>query len=141
MRQPRRGKALADLAQLLSDHLPLPSTAVLVPIPRWKKQRSKPLHQQIALGLGRPTTALLHRTRAGLSQHHLNKTQRQANLIGAFQAIPLDKQGVLGSVWLVDDILTTGSTALAALQALEDAGHHVAGLICLGRTPGRECRR
>ena len=68
----------------------------------------------------------MHRTRAGLSQHHSNKTQRQVNLIGAFQAIPLDKQGVLGSVWLVDDILTTGSTALAARQALEDAGHHVA---------------
>ena len=83
--------------------------------------------QQIALGLGRPTAALLHRTRAGLIQHHLNKTQRQAKLIGAFQAIPLDKQEVLGSVWLVDDILTTGTTALAARQALEDAGHHVAG--------------
>ena len=29
---------------------------------------------------------LLQRTRAGLSQHRLNKTQRQANLIGAFRA-------------------------------------------------------
>ena len=83
--------------------------------------------QRIALGLGRPTTELLHRTRAGLSQHHLNKRQRETNLIGAFQAIPLDKQGTLGSVWLVDDILTTGSIALAAREALEDAGHHVAG--------------
>ena len=107
----------------------------------WKQQRSNPLPQQIALGLGRPTVALLHRTRAGLSQHHLNKTQRQANLIGAFQAIPLDKQEVLGSVWLVDDILTTGSTALAAREALEAAGHRVAGLICLARTPARERRR
>ena len=141
VRQPRQGKVLAALIQLLSDRLPLPATAVLVPIPSWKQQRSNPLPQQIALGLGRPTAALLHRTRAGLSQNHLNKTQRQANLIGAFQTIPLDKQEVPGSVWLVDDILTTGSTALAARQAFEDAGHHVAGLICLGRTPARECRR
>ena len=141
VRQPRQGKALAALIQLLSDRFPLPATAVLVPIPSWKQQRSNPLPQLIATDLGRPTAALLHRTRAGLSQHHLNKTQRQANLIGAFQAIPLDKQEVLGSVWLVDDILTTGSTALAARQALEEAGHHVAGLICLGRTPARECRR
>ena len=114
---------------------------MLVPIPSWKRQRSNPLPQQIALGLGRPTAALLQRTRAGLSQHRLNKTQRQANLIGAFRASPLDKQGALSSVWLVDDILTTGSTALAARQALEEAGHRVAGLICLGRTPAKERRR
>lgn len=141
LRQPRQGKALAALVQLLSDRLTLPATAVLVPIPSWKRQRSNPLPQQIALGLGRPTDDLLRRTRAGLSQHRLNKTQRQTNLIGAFQAIPLYNRRALGSVWLVDDILTTGSTALAARQALEDAGHRVAGLICLGRTPAKERRR
>ena len=141
LRQPRQGKALAALVQLLSERFTLPATAVLVPIPSWKRQRSNPLPQQIALGLGRPTAALLQRTRAGLSQHRLNKTQRQANLIGAFQASPLNKQGTLSSVWLVDDILTTGSTALAARQALQEAGHRVAGLICLGRTPAKERRR
>ena len=133
LRQPRQGKALAALVQLLSERFTLPATAVLVPIP-------KP-QQRIALGLGRPTAELLHRTRAGLSQHHLNRRQRQTNLIGAFQAFPMDKQGAHSSVWLVDDILTTGSTALAARQALEAAGHRVAGLICLGRTPARERRR
>ena len=66
---------------------------------------------------------------------------RQGNLIGAFQAVPMDKQGAHSSVCLVDDILTTGSTALAARQALEAAGHRVAGLICLGRTPARVRRR
>ena len=141
LRQPRQGKALAALVQLLSERFTLPATAVLVPIPSWKRQRSNPLPQRIALGLGRPTAELLHRTRAGLSQHHLNRRQRQTNLIGAFRAFPMDKQGAHSSVWLVDDILTTGSTALAARQALEAAGHHVAGLICLGRTPARERRR
>ncbi|WP_170950464.1 hypothetical protein [Synechococcus sp. N32] len=34
-----------------------------------------------------------------------------------------------------------GATACTARQALEAAGHHVAGLICLGRTPARERRR
>ena len=57
------------------------------------------------------------------------------------RAFPMDKQGAHGSVWLVDDILTTGSTALAARQALQEAGHRVAGLICLGRTPAKERRR
>ena len=141
LHQPRQGKALAALVQLLSERFTLPAKAVLVPIPSWKQQRSNPLPQRIALGLGRPTAELLHRTRAGLSQHHLNRRQRQTNLIGAFQGFPMDKQGVLSSVWLVDDILTTGSTALAARQALEAAGNRVAGLICLGRTPARERRR
>ena len=141
LRQPHQCKALAALVQLLSERFTLPATAVLVPIPSWKRQRSNPLPQRIALGLGRPTAKLLHRTRAGLSQHHLNRRQRQTNLIGAFQAFPMDKQGAHSSVWLVDDILTTGSTALAAREALETAGHHVAGLICLGRTPARERRR
>ena len=31
-----------------------------------------------------------------------------------------------------------GATAFTALQALEAAGHHVAGLICLGRSHARE---
>ena len=141
LREPRQGKELAALVQLLSDRFTLPATAVLVPIPSWKRHRSNPLPQRIALGLGQPTADLLHRTRAGLSQHHLNKRHRQTNLIGAFKACPLDRQGAHSSVWLVDDILTTGSTALAARQALEAAGHRVAGLICLGRTPARERRR
>ena len=98
VRQPRQGKALAALVQLLSDRLPLPATAVLVPIPSWKRQRSNPLPQQIALGLGRPTAELWHRTRAGLSQHHLNKRQRQTNLKGAFQACPLDQPRAHSSV-------------------------------------------
>ena len=84
LRQPRQGKALAALVQLLSERCTLPATAVLVPIPSWKRQRSNPLPQRIALGLGRPKAELLHRTRAGLSQHHLNRSQRQTNLIGAF---------------------------------------------------------
>ena len=95
----------------------------------------------MALGLGRPTAELLHRTRAGLSQHHLDRRQRQTNLIGAFQAFPMDKQGAHSSVWLVDDILRTGSTALAARQVLKAAGHGVAVLIFLGQPPARERRR
>ena len=119
LRQPHQDKALAALVQLLTERFNLPATAVLVQIPSWQRQRSNPLPQRIALGLGRPTAELLHRPRVGLSQHHLNKRQRQTNLIGAFQACPLDRQSAHSSAWLVDDILTTGSTALAAREALE----------------------
>ena len=141
VRQPTKQKALSALVQMLSDSLSLPSTAVLVPIPSWKRQRTNPLPQRIAMGLERPTANLLQRTRVGLSQHHLNKSQRLTNLIGAFRARPHNQATALTSVWLVDDILTTGATALAARQALEEAGHGVAGLICLGRTPARQRRR
>ena len=141
VRQPRQVKALSALVQLLLDSLTLPATALLVPIPSWKRQRSNPLLQRIARGLGRPTAELLQRNRAGLSQHNLNKCQRQTNMMGAFQASPLAHRRALRSLWLVDDILTTGSTAWAARQALEDAGHRVDGLICLGRTPVGVSRR
>ena len=141
MRQPTKQKVLSVLVQMLSDSLSLPSKAMLVPIPSWKRQRTNPLPHRIAMGLERPTASLLQRTRVGLSQHHLNRSQRQTNLIGAFRARPHNPATALTSVWLVDDILTTGATALAARQALEEAGHGVAGLICLGRTPARQRRR
>jgi predicted amidophosphoribosyltransferase len=38
----------------------------------------------------------------------------------------------------VDDILTTGSTAAAAMACLEDSGHGLLGLACLARTPRRK---
>ena len=38
LRQPHKGKALAALIQLLSERFTLPATAVLVPIPSWKRQ-------------------------------------------------------------------------------------------------------
>ena len=140
VRQPTKQKVLSVLVQMLSDSLSLPSTAMLVPIPSWKRQRTNPLPQRIAMGLDRPTADLLQRTRVGLSQHHLNRSQRQTKLIGAFRASPHNPATALTSVWLVDDILTTGATALAARQALEEAGHGVAGLICLGRTLARQRR-
>ena len=86
----------------------------------------------MAAGLGRVKPHLLRRTRAGIGQHHLNRRQRRVNLDGAFQSPP--SQGSL-ELWLVDDILTTGATALAALAALTSAGHRVHGVICLARTP------
>ena len=72
VRKQRQGKALSALFQLLSDSLNLPATALLVPIKSWKQQRSNPIPQRIAHGFDRPTAELLHRNRAGLSQHHLN---------------------------------------------------------------------
>ena len=134
--QSRTGRAVI---QLLAKVHPLPKEVLLVRIPSWKKKRGNPLPNLIAAGFGQPSTMLLHRTRAWLSHHHLNRSMRMQNLEGAFHAAPARHTSTQQktSVWLVDDILTTGATALAAQKALNAAGHSVKGIICLGRTPAK----
>ena len=131
-------RRLSALIGCLRATLPMPHPAALVPIPSWKRRKPNPLPGLIAATLGQVPTDLLQRTRASASQHHLNRQQRLSNLSGAFRVsarVPAMK------LWLVDDILTTGGTALQARKALLDAGHQVCGLICLGRTPVRRLRR
>ena len=128
------GRILTALLNGLQPLLPSCSTGWLVPIPSWKRRRANPLPAQIAAGLGRVKPHLLQRTRAGVGQHRLNRQQRLVNLQGAFQS-PASAEAL--ELWLVDDILTTGATALAAREALTTAGHRVRGLICLARTPAQ----
>jgi predicted amidophosphoribosyltransferase len=47
----------------------------------------------------------------------------------------LPAKAELQPLLLVDDILTTGATATAAMVALEQVGHGLLGLACLARTP------
>tara|TARA_B100001057_G_scaffold227620_1_gene227967 strand:+ start:2361 stop:2570 length:210 start_codon:yes stop_codon:yes gene_type:complete len=58
-----------------------------------------------------------------------------SNLHDAFEAVDAAKQQSKTALWIVDDILTTGSTALSARTTLQQAGYKVRGLICLARTP------
>ena len=137
---------LKGLVQLLADRCTVEKDAVLVSIPSWRRRQRRSFADLIATGLGMEHRPILRRTRAGVGQHNLNRQQRLANLRGAFR---VDNTGVAHNddriIWLVDDILTTGGTAMAARSALEASGHRVAGLICLARTPspGRDlrCRR
>ena len=92
----------------------------------------------IAKELGTVRSDLLRRIRANTGQHHLGRQQRLFNLSGAFRSHAC---GTTQEIWLVDDILTSGGTALAAKQTLENAGHRVHGLVCLGRTPAIGLRR
>jgi predicted amidophosphoribosyltransferase len=120
----------------------------LVPIPSWKRA-ANPLPALLAGALvqasgggTRLAPQLLRRRRVTVGQHHLNRRQRLANQQGSFAAAlapaaPALRPSSNGApLWLVDDILTTGATALAAANALQQAGWAVEGLICLGRTPG-----
>ena len=111
--------------------------SLLVPIPSWK-QRANPLPPQLAAALvahagGRCRLApgLLLRQRAAVGQHHLNRHQRLGNQRGSFRVAASGR----ARLWLVDDILTTGATALAAAASLQARGWAVQGLVCAARTP------
>ena len=139
IKQQPQSRMTRAVIQLLAKVHPLPKEVLLVPIPSWKQKRGNPLPNLIAASFGSPSTMLLHQTPAGLSQHHLNRSMRMHNLEGAFHAAPARHTSTepKTSVWLVDDILTTGATALAAQKALNEAGHSVRGILCLGRTPAK----
>lgn len=77
-----------------------------------------------------PGTLMRHR--ATESQAGLNPRQRRINLRGAFTVS--DPSAVAGKdILIVDDILTTGSTARAAAQALKRAGAHAIYVATLAR--------
>ena len=139
------------LLRAVSDGLgaALPEHAVLVPIPGWKAgSRSNPLPTMICRSLQQTTRLLLKRSRPTIGQHHLNRQQRLTNQQGSFVVdsgvpVPAGAQNPgerQVELWLVDDILTSGATARAAMDALKGRGMTVSGVICLGRTPLRRTR-
>ena len=117
-----------------------PRQVLLVPVASWKRE-ANPLPQLLAKMLGRqlgwPVRPLLRRSRPVLGQHHLGRELRWANQAGAFCSEPpaTTRLGPRPPVLVVDDILTTGATALAASAALQAAGWRLAGMACLARTP------
>ncbi len=102
---------------------------VLIPVPLhwWRKWRrgfnqSEALALAIARQLDLPCEpAWLRRVRHTPHQTSLGAAERRANLRGAFRASPTaELKGK--TVLLVDDVLTTGSTASEAARALCEAG-------------------
>ncbi|MFN9644218.1 MAG: ComF family protein [Cyanobacteriota bacterium] len=133
---------MAALLRLLDPPSISPGLApLLVPVPGWKR-RANPLPALTGQLVGRQwrwaKADLLRRSRPVLGQHHLNQAMRQENQRGAFtcQRRPGSGESRQHPVWLVDDILTTGATALSAAEALREGGWRVQGLICLARTTG-----
>jgi predicted amidophosphoribosyltransferase len=73
---------------------------------------------------------ILNLTRSKSDQVGLNFLQRQRNTEGLFEA----KSGE-GLVAVLDDVLTSGATLIAANQALHQAGYRVIANICVANTP------
>lgn len=118
------GRALAALALPTVRSAPRPQA--LVPIPLHRRRLRQRGHDQ-ALGLahdwGRALRLpvlgeALRRERDTRPQTELDAKDRAHNLDAAFRA----RTGLPGHLALVDDVLTTGSTAAAAVRALHAVG-------------------
>ncbi|HSW29989.1 MAG TPA: phosphoribosyltransferase family protein [Longimicrobiales bacterium] len=103
---------------------------VVVPVPTTRERVRRRGYNQahllaadVAERLGLDLVDGLARTRGGATQVALHPSERRANVRGAFQAREEALPGLQGAhVLLVDDVLTTGATAVAAAAELALAG-------------------
>lgn len=80
-------------------------------------------------------TDILQRVQDTQAQHSLNRQARLQNLALAFGVqLHAKRQLQNTAVWLLDDIYTTGATAIAAAHTLRRYGISVAGICTVART-------
>ena len=126
----KRHKAWGELwAEHLEQGLRGVGADVVIPVPlHWRRRLKRGYNQSAALAwelaarLGLPCKPRwLRRIRDTPHQMGLSRTERQANVRGAFRAGAWARlRGKV--VLLVDDVLTTGTTASEAARALREAG-------------------
>jgi ComF family protein len=125
------------LASLFPPELDL-EDALLVPVPLHPRRLAERGYNQAALlaaALARRHGGFvrargLARRRHTEQQARLGRAERHANLDGAFEVIrPAALAG--RRVLLVDDVVTTGSTAAACIGALGRAGARVGGVLAV----------
>ena len=118
---------------------PGPAPDLIVPVPLHPlrlRQRGFNPASLLAKALGRDhklpvdPTALI-RIRNTRSQTQLARSQRAQNVSGAFRA---RKPTLPARIWLVDDVVTTGSTLREAARTLRRAGAHRIVGVCAART-------
>lgn len=105
----------------------LPTGAeMIVPVPMHVRRRklrgynqSEVLAKVIAERLELPMVLALERTRNTVQQARLEGDERHRNLKGAFR-VTCDVKG--GNILLVDDVYTTGATAIECAETLRNAG-------------------
>lgn len=118
----------------------LPRPEAIVPIPQAPQHlRNRGFNQAHEIGRYlaklagfRLDSNLLERTRQCRPQEGLSAEERKENLAGAFRASP-DAAGK--AIWLLDDVMTTGSTCASAACELLDAGASAVYPLFVARTP------
>ena len=118
--------ALRALAWLGAHRLEPPAEAVVTPVPlspRRTRERGYNQADVVAQAFAAfhrlPIDPLLERVRDTPAQSTLDRAGRQANVAGVFTASP---RAAGATVWLVDDVRTTGATTVAARDELLAAG-------------------
>ncbi len=111
-----------------------------VPLHRWRLfSRRYNQAALLALALARLTAkpcvpGLLRRVRATPSQGGLGRLGRARNVRGAFAVTERERERLAGRrVLLIDDVLTTGATAVEAARALKAAGAAAVDVLTLAR--------
>jgi ComF family protein len=139
-----RPDLVAPLSRLLLPALrtlALGAADVFVPVPLHRKRLVERGYNQSALlarALSRATGAgfaprLLERTRPTEQQARLGREARRDNVADAFV---IRRSWTRGRVLLVDDVVTTGATALACIEALQTAGSEPIAVVALARAAG-----
>ena len=133
--RPRYGIALGRLiGAAYAEEAPAPDGVVPVPLHRTRKlergyNQSRMLGKGLADALDCPLRDdLLSRPRPTRSQTNLSREERWKNVRDAFAA---DTDAEDGHWLLIDDVLTTGSTAVAAALTLDETGADAVSLATL----------
>jgi predicted amidophosphoribosyltransferase len=146
----------SSVGDLSSGSTRVPTRVLLVPVPSRRSVVRQRGHDPL-LRIARHAAVRLRRTGlvAGVrrmlvptgrvrDQSTLGAAARAANLAGSLRARRPAGSDLQGLVVVVDDVLTTGSTAREAQRAMEAAGLHVAGIATVAatrrRAPGRPDR-
>jgi ComF family protein len=139
-----RSELAPALARLLAARLAFfrLERALFVPVPLHRARlvergynQSALLARALARELGaRANPRVLERTRATEQQAALARRARRENVRGAFG---LRARAPGEPVVLVDDVVTTGATARACVDALRTAGSRVVLIAALARTEGK----
>lgn len=140
-------QGVAHAAEALADGMaavmPTEPPEAIVPVPLHRlRERVRGFNQAMLLAealagrTGLPILPAVSRVRATVTQTRLSQAQRETNVRGAFRA----EASVLGlSLVLIDDVLTTGATALSCAEALKEAGARRVTLVTAARAiHGRE---
>lgn len=131
------GEPMANLLASRAIDMGLLEGVEIVPVPiHWTRRAWRGFNQAELLCARLPREAMhrswLRRVRATKSQAGLSAEQRQRNLQGAFVASAQVKGR---NILLVDDVVTTGHTAIACAEALYEMGALEVGIIAFAGNP------